>query len=220
MAADSSVSTRARKSSVKSFSEISVREMLAIQGGARKEPTLVPVIPHGGRLCVAIHKKATWLMQHAFGSSEYLLKDSQCQAVNHVVERLHGNATSDTTNSLDDSMSETDVPPPAKPRALRKLGLGDSDPPSPKKAAPKKKSSKAAAKDDFIVHELDEIRLMIKRRPNGGLLIVADAKAIQAVVNLVRKAWEDGEESQKQSRLKRKAEREEHITDQNDEDKG
>ena len=220
MAADSSVSTRARKSSVKSFSEISVREMLAIQGGAKKEPTLVPVIPHGGRLCVAIHKKATWLMQHAFGSSEYLLKDSQCQAVNHVVERLHGNATSDTTNSLDDSMSETDVPPPAKPRALRKLGLGDSDPPSPKKAAPKKKSSKAAAKDDFVVHELDEIRLMIKRRPNGGLLIVADAKAIQAVVNLVRKAWEDGKESQKQSRLKRKAEREEAMPRVDDEDKG
>ena len=89
MAADSSVSTRARKSSVKSFSEISVREMLAIQGGAKKEPTLVPVIQHGGRLCVAIHKKATWLMQHAFGSSEYLLKDSQCQAVNHVLDTLY-----------------------------------------------------------------------------------------------------------------------------------
>ena len=144
MAADSSVSTRARKSSVKPFSEISVREMLAIQGGARKEPTLVPVFPHGGRSCVAIHKKATWLMQHAFGSSEYLLKDSQCQAVNHVVERLHGNATSDTKNSLDDSLSETDVPPPAKPCARRKLGLGDSDPPSPKKSSSEKKEPKSS----------------------------------------------------------------------------
>ena len=61
---------------------------------------------------------------------------------------------------------------------------------------------------------------MIKRRPSGGLLIVANAKAIQAVVNLVCKAWEDGKESQKQSRLKRKAEREEAMPRVDDEDKG
>ena len=212
MASASTVLSRKRsKPKVKNFADITVCDMLAIKGGAKKDATLVDIVHHAYRPCVAIHKKAKWLMQHAFGSSEYLLKDSQCQAVNHVVERLHGNATSDTKNSLDDCLSETDAPPPAKPRARRKLGLGDSDPPSPKKAAPKKKSSKAAAKDDFIVHELDEIRLLIKRRPNGGLLIVANAEAIQAVVNLVRKAWEDGKESQKQSRLKRKAEREERM---------
>ena len=58
MVSASSVSSRARNPNVKTFSEISVGEMLAIQGGARKEPTLVPVVPHGGRSCVAIHKKA------------------------------------------------------------------------------------------------------------------------------------------------------------------
>ena len=62
--------------------------------------------------------------------------------------------------------------------------------------------------------------MMIKRRPNCGLVMVADKKAIETVVNLVRKAWEDGKESQRQNRLKREAEREELITDVDDEDKG
>ena len=244
MACASTVPCRKRKPDVKTFSEISVGDMLAIKGGAKKDPTLVGVFQHGGRSCVAIHKKAKWLMQHAFGSSEFLMKDSQCQAVSHVIEHLYGNASSGTQESssparekdggcsraLDGSPARaklTSIPPdspsPAKLRSPRKrcskLGMGYSDPPSPK-AAPKRKSSKPVAAADFIVYEHGELRMMIKRRPNCGLVMVADKKAIETVVNLVRKAWEDGKESQRQNRLKRKAEREELITDVDDEDKG
>ena len=151
------------KSKVKSFTEITVGPMLGIKGGAKRDATLVDIIEHEGRSCVAIHKKARWLMQHAFGSAQYVIKDSQFQALNHVLENLYEAASDGGSRSLDEPLAggtdggcspafdgspvraklastSSDAPLPAKTRRLRKLGVGlsDPDPPSPVKT-PKKK---------------------------------------------------------------------------------
>ena len=52
-----------------------------------------------------------------------------------------------------------------------------------------------------------------------GVLMVAEAKAIETVVKMMRKAWEDGKDSERQNRLKRKAEREAIACEPDDLDK-
>ena len=235
-------SRKRSKPKVKNFADVTICDMLAIKGGAKRDATLVDIVKHAGRPCVAIHKRAKWLMQHAFGSAEYVLKDSQCQAVNHVLDTLYEAAKLNTeecesparetdggcSRAFDGSpvrakltSISSDAPSPTKLRRRAKLGMGLSDPPSPV-PAPRRRSPKkpSAEKADFTVYDHEGASLMIKRRPNIGVLMVADAKAIEAIVKMVRKAWEDGKDSERQNRLKRKAEREALDLPLEDIDKG
>ena len=152
MACAATVPSRKRgKSKVNNFTEIAVGDMLGIKGGAKKDATLVDIVHHARRPCVAIHKKAKWLIQHAFGSAQYVPKDSQTQALNHVLENLYEAASDGGSRSLDEPLAggtdggcspafdgspvraklastSSDAPLPAKTRRLRKLGVGLSDP--------------------------------------------------------------------------------------------
>ena len=230
MACAATVPSRKRgKSKVKNFTEIQVGDMLGIKGGAKKDATLVDIVHHACRPCVAIHKKAKWLMQHAFGSAQYVLKDSQTQAVNHVLDILY-EAAKCNTDECEPPARETDeceppaAPSPPKNRRFRKLGMGLSDPdppapaPAPIRKSPKTPCDKKAS--DFVSYEHEGVRMMIKRRTNMGVLMVAEAKAVEAIVKMVRKAWEDGKDSERQNRLKRRAEREAIAGELEDLDKG
>ena len=167
---------------------VEVESHLCIKGGLADTWVHVQTMEHLGRSCVEVNGRSQWLAQAAFGATR-VRDEREGNAVDEVIADLSGRGSQPATGGA---------------LAQRKLGVGGSDAPSPKRTPRKRKADSGDAPDPalaWVTAAVGEATVEIgKGRRGRQIFVVADPAAIRAIVYAVRKKYEENSDTRRRKR--------------------
>ena len=192
-----------------SWTDVKANHVLCVSGGSRRQWTPVPTVEVGGVAALSVSSREPWLCNHVFG--KHTKEGYMTEAVKVVAERLRGQMHESVTEA---DVSNTTSPgvtpgvgtspgvtpgdatsPGKKPKGARRLGIGDSDPVSPKrKQRPRTSTPPSGAKKRprsfFSTASVNGTELLVKLKHGTGLHVVATPEAVKAIITAVREEYD------------------------------
>ena len=187
----------------KAWTEVSVRHVLCVVGGARagdgtggESWTPVRVEDVDGKTAFSVSSREAWLSNHVFG--KHTKEQHMVLAIQAVVETMRRQLDRPSASGV----SARAEPP--KPKGARKLGVGLSDPASPPRPMKSRRrscqspaasvspgrnapsSGKKGRAHDFSDCVIEGVEVQAKIKAGRGLWVVAKPEAVAATIAAVR----------------------------------